>query len=95
MISYGTVENVNDNKINEYIKKIQNEEENLKNNIKNKKINEYEVYDDEILKKQNTDNHIFQNKYDENTNNNNINDNNVEINSNELNNYINKNENNI
>ena len=62
MISYGTVENVNDNKINEYIKKIQNEEENLKNNIKNKKINEYEVYDDEILKKQNTDNHIFQNK---------------------------------
>ena len=95
MISYGTVENVNDNKINEYIKKIQGEEENLKNNIKNKKINEYEVYDDEILKKQNTDNHIFQNKYDENTNNNNINDNNVEINSNELNNYINNNENNI
>ena len=62
MIAYGTVENINDNKINEYIKKIQNEEQNLKNNIKNKKINEYEAYDDEMLKKENTDNHIFQNK---------------------------------
>ena len=51
MIAYGTVENINDNKINEYIKKIQNEEQNLKNNIKNKKKNKYKTNKNEKIKK--------------------------------------------
>ena len=83
IIAYGTVDNINDNKINDYIKKMQNEKENLKKNIKNKKRND-EVYDDEMLKKEKTDNHTFQNKKeDDNTSNKNINENNVQINTNE------------